>query len=413
MKKPGKLYSLLRKRLIMVGILAVGILVMAVVIAGLYGNNFSYTPKASGSRPDMCIQMTVNGVRDIDRLGSESRITITNKLKTPAITAYLAVNNWDNIDANGAPKALCVKSGGDSTYQGTCPTGTYQLAFVINQPQGDMALIKQINYQQLFVQDLNNSNKIPHQVQIGGYYFDKDGNMSQGDLNCASKLTSLLPAACMDNPGGRGVFAGCSEDRQCYGGKSSVCAQGISWSCKDDDYCVFAAATTGGGGGEETGGGGIGVGMGAGSGGTGGTRETGSGGSGGESGGSVKPLRYPRCESGRGCMDVGYLLDGANVCYTDESGNINYPKKCCPDNKLPQRRPGGRDAFYCTDDPNPPSEELKKPRCDDSDKCESVESHMIGAYKCYTKYASSVNYLKLCCKSPSKPLVIAGIYMCF
>lgn len=148
------------------------------------GTHTSPTPTPTGPpRPDACL----NSVIDRSIMSPGSSVTITSTAKSDMNYFTYAAYNMDNLYGPGNPKPICVSSGGDVTgVQGDCPAGTHHLIFQDPSTTIRRSGSRTLTFEQIFVQDKNNGDKIPTKVQFNSYFRTTNGQTSLPNPACVN-----------------------------------------------------------------------------------------------------------------------------------------------------------------------------------------------------------------------------------
>lgn len=157
----------------------------------LYNYEISYD-KQTGTNvfEKKCQSQTVSFVCDLPRadicsssslivhnLGSD--LSITSKAKQLVKNMVHVFLNADNLDSAGNPKPVCIPSSDPSNpgYDVGCPAGSEQLRYYYDKGTNPTDTFDiTYKYNQIFISDLNNSNKLVDKLIIKAYFADPSIN---------------------------------------------------------------------------------------------------------------------------------------------------------------------------------------------------------------------------------------------
>jgi hypothetical protein len=137
-------------------------------------------------RPSLCKNTTASKTT----LKPGESTTITSTAKESANNFTYAFYNNDNLYGPNNPKPVCVTTGGDSTYVGDCPAGTHHLIFKDPNTNLRTSGSRTLKYEDIFVADANNDNKVVTSVHILGYFSITDGQTSLPEAACVVDITA-------------------------------------------------------------------------------------------------------------------------------------------------------------------------------------------------------------------------------
>lgn len=116
-----------------------------------------------------------------------SSFDISSQTTVPVKKVIYNVLNFDNKDANGNMKPVCIPANAGE-YEGTCPKGFKELMFVTYHDPATTNPIDSFSYSDVYVTDANWENKVVNKVVFKIFFAEKDNSLSSME-NSACNLT--------------------------------------------------------------------------------------------------------------------------------------------------------------------------------------------------------------------------------